>query len=66
MFLSEFNKTLSKIDLLSLYSISLDSISTMVSNTEASIKVELASILNLVLRLPTNARPGHVSQGGDK
>ncbi|CAI9295040.1 unnamed protein product [Lactuca saligna] len=48
-------------------SISQDSISSMVSNIETSIKAELAPILNLVLRLPTNAPPSmHVSQGVER
>ncbi|CAI9292928.1 unnamed protein product [Lactuca saligna] len=38
-----------------------------VSNIESSIKDELAPILNLVLRLATNAQcPMHVSQVGDR
>ncbi|CAI9271433.1 unnamed protein product [Lactuca saligna] len=66
-FLSYFKKTLLKVNISTQSSIYQDSIFTMVSNIESSIKAELASILNLVLLLKTNVPlPMHISQGGDK
>ncbi|CAI9291038.1 unnamed protein product [Lactuca saligna] len=66
-FLSDFKETLSEVDLSTQSSIFEDSIFAMVSNIESSMKAELALILNLVLRLPTNApHPMYVSQGVDR
>lgn len=60
-------ETLSKVDFSTQSSISQDSISTMVSNIEANIKAKLVPILNLVLRLLTNApHHVHVSYGGER
>lgn len=48
-------------------SISQESIFDMVSTIELSFKIELAPILKLALRLPTNdPHLAHVSQGGEK
>lgn len=66
-YLSGIKETLSKVDILIKSSISQESISAMVLNIESSIKVELALILDLVLRLPTNVQCSiHVSQAGYK
>lgn len=60
--LSDFQETLSKVALSSQSSISQDSISAIVSSIKTSFKIELASILDLALHLPTNApRPIHIS-----
>lgn len=66
--LTSFHDRLLKFDIPSMTSISQEKISFMVSSVESYFKTQLALILVLVLRLPTNVpRPSMlVSQGGDK
>ncbi|CAI9281327.1 unnamed protein product [Lactuca saligna] len=66
--LTSFHDRLPKFDIPSMTSISQEQISSMVSSMESCFKTQLAPILVLVLRLPTNVpRPSMlVSQGGDK
>ncbi|CAH1449341.1 unnamed protein product [Lactuca virosa] len=62
-FLSGIKDTFLKVDLSNQSNISQESISMMVSNIKSNIKDELATILSLVLRLPTNARAAQILQG---
>ncbi|CAI9264460.1 unnamed protein product [Lactuca saligna] len=64
-YLSDFQENFSNVVLSSPSSISKESISAMVSTVESNFKLELAHILDMVLRPPTNAPClVHVLQGG--
>lgn len=53
--LTSFHEKLSKFDMPSSNSFSQDQITPMVSSMEKSFKAKLTPILDIVLRLPTNA-----------
>ena len=65
--LGNLKELISKLGSVPQSSISLDSLSTMFSSLETSIKANLAPLLKLINLMPTNAPPVHTRvQGGKK